>query len=249
MRTYHPETIAEWRNALKYLLGLANRARESRDSHLSDARTAAETLASYEGRMADLRHLLRQVDEDNPEYADPEPDPVDERVRCLTAWREMLDFLEAHPQLPIPTYELIHLRDDDEVSADQVEAAAQLFGEQVRSYQYKHERRVYVEKWFGAQTVGLKVAATLPAEPEPLPEAAELEAVDDTATQDAQQLLDAEQAGAAGTLPPTPPCGCEAGESCPDCVPAAADADEAQAERALDAYMAAYPTDGEDGGA
>lgn len=206
MRTFHPDTVDEWRNYLKTLLGLANRARETRDQHLSDARTAAETLASYEGRMADLRHLLRQVDADNPDYSEPAPDPVDERARRLADWRRLLDYLEAHPELPIGSHAGFHLGHGSEahVAPEEVEAAARLFGAEVETY----SSHITTRLWFD-DTVALKISADRVRQPDPADEPPCAEA--DVA------LLDAEQAADAGQLPSTPSCGCEEGESCVDC--------------------------------
>lgn len=170
-----------------YQYGTIAQLRKIYETHTDEARDLSErahqqlaTAATHAALAHDAALLLDQTD---PEWTAECEAPLVTRALRLRAWREMLDFLEAHPEIGISAYESLTITQlDGKPATPEYLDSLKDAGIHVK----RSEKYATAELWFGNYDVKLGASAKLP-EPE-------IEPVTDAAAIDEHQA-DAADAG------------------------------------------------------
>lgn len=135
-RRFSPELIAGLRESLKRTEDKGTEERNDSAAHRLEADACLRRAADQDAQAAQYRELLRVADPKNAAaYADPKdaPDAQEwaERQARIIGTRELLDFLEAHPELPTSGFISFHIysHETDSVQEEmQVNRFARLMG-------------------------------------------------------------------------------------------------------------------------
>ena len=165
------------------------RKRYEDNSHAAEtAHERAQYLLGNARAHAALAHdAALFLDIADPEWKAECETPIVARLLRLRAWREMLDLLEAHPEIGIGGYESISIEQPNG------ESATPEFLESLKPLGIKVERgaqRVHAELWFGDHDVRLSAYAKIEPPAEPVDEDRALNATLDSAIEAADQLVE-----------------------------------------------------------